>query len=365
MTVETPKAKLKVALFGVGRLGSIRARILTNFAPRIELVAVCDPKPGSDKWVAQNLPAHVKFFADPEDCLVNGGAQAVLISTATATHAPLVLRALDLDLHVMVEKPIAVDIETTRVVLEKAKTKPHLKFLVPFCRRFDESYRSLKTLVDSGDLGDIHAVQTDCLDKQDPSGFFVNFSEQSGGIFVDMGVHDIDIARFYLDVTKGCPNPRKQVNRVFAVGQTAVYHDLNNLKTRDCDNGWGVVEFSNGKVLNFHIGRTLTNGFESATRVFGTKGSAIVNNNSVIDRVEVRDGHGVRTATTPDAFVLYDKSFVHDLEEFANCVLDDKPLSLLADDALEAGKIATALQYSFRNNVPVLFDEEGNPVLRA
>lgn len=98
MTVEIPKSKLKVALFGVGRLGSIRARILTNFAPRIELVAVCDPKPGSDKWVAQNLPAHVKFFADPEDCLVNSGAQAVLISTATATHAPLVLRALDLSL---------------------------------------------------------------------------------------------------------------------------------------------------------------------------------------------------------------------------------------------------------------------------
>lgn len=135
MTVEASKTKLKLALFGVGRLGSIRARILTNFAPRIELVAVCDPKPGSDEWVVQNLPSHIKFYSDPEECLRDSGAQAVLISTATATHAPLVLRALDLNLHVMVEKPIAVDIETTRVVVEKARTKPHLKFLVPFCRR--------------------------------------------------------------------------------------------------------------------------------------------------------------------------------------------------------------------------------------
>lgn len=152
MTVETTKTKLKVALFGVGRLGSIRARILTNFAPRVELVAVCDPKPGSDQWVTQNLPAHVKFFSDPEECLLKSGAQAVLISTATATHAPLVLRAMELGYvskanadrlwsatdkpqHVMVEKPIAVDIETTREVVEKAKTKPNLKFLVPFCRR--------------------------------------------------------------------------------------------------------------------------------------------------------------------------------------------------------------------------------------
>lgn len=99
-----------------------------------------------------------------------------------------------------------------------------------------------------------------------------------------------------MDVTKGCPNPKKQVNRVVAVGQTAVYDELN--KYGDADNGWALVEFSNGKILNFHIGRTLTNGFESTTRIFGTKGSAIVNGNSAVDRVEVRDQYGVRTATT-------------------------------------------------------------------
>lgn len=97
MTVET-NTKLKIVLFGVGRLGSIRARILNGLSPRIDLVAVCDPKAGSDKWVADNLPARIKFFSDPEDCMLNSGAQAVLISTATATHAPLVLRALELDL---------------------------------------------------------------------------------------------------------------------------------------------------------------------------------------------------------------------------------------------------------------------------
>ncbi|BEI82034.1 hypothetical protein CcaverHIS002_0211940 [Cutaneotrichosporon cavernicola] len=358
MTADTNR-KLKVALFGVGRLGSIRARILVA-SPRIDLVAICDPKPGSDQWVADNMPARIRFFADPEECLVSSGAEAVLISTATATHAALVLRALELDLHVMVEKPIAVDIETTRVVVEAAAKKPHLKLLVPFCRRFDDSYRNVKRMVDGGELGEVHAVETSCLDQQDPSGFFVTFSAQSGGIFVDMGIHDIDIARYFLNV-KECPNPKKQVNRVFAVGQTAVYTALNEYK--DADNGFAIVEFSNGKVLTFHIGRTLTNGFESATRVFGTKGSAIVNGNSTIDRVEVRDVHGVRTATTPDAFVLYDKSFVHDVAEFAECVLEDKPLSLNADDAYEAAKIAAALQYSFRNKVPVMFDDDGLPIM--
>jgi myo-inositol 2-dehydrogenase/D-chiro-inositol 1-dehydrogenase len=90
--------RLKIALFGLGRLGAIRARILASQSPRIELVAVCDTKPGADEWAAANLPPSVKFFADPEDCMRNGGAESVLISTATATHAPLICLGLDLGL---------------------------------------------------------------------------------------------------------------------------------------------------------------------------------------------------------------------------------------------------------------------------
>ncbi|VUC36499.1 unnamed protein product [Clonostachys rosea] len=355
--------RLKIALIGLGRLGAIRARILAFQQPRIELVAACDTKPGSDVFVTENLPPNVKYYADPEDCMKNSGAQAVLISTATATHAPLICLALDLGLHVMCEKPIAVDVITTEEVLAKAKSKPDLKFLVPFCRRYDESYRAAKEMVEKGELGEIHAVETTCLDQQDPTGFFVTFSAQSGGIFVDMGVHDIDIGRYYLNVTSGLKNPKKQVNRVIAMGQQAVYGEL--AKYGDCDNGWAMVEFANGKVLTSHLGRTLTNGFESCTRVCGTKAHSVVNGNSTINRVEVRDAHGVRTATTPDAFVLYDKSFINDLAEFATAVLDGKPLTCTPDDAYEAAKIATALQYSFRNGVPVYFDDEGQPIMKA
>lgn len=90
--------RLKIALIGLGRLGAIRARILAFQQPRIELVAACDTKPGSDEWAAANLPPSVKYYADPADCMSNSGAEAVLISTATATHAPLICMALDLDL---------------------------------------------------------------------------------------------------------------------------------------------------------------------------------------------------------------------------------------------------------------------------
>lgn len=130
-----PAPRLRIALFGLGRLGQIRARILAFQQPRLDLVAVCDTKPGSDEWAAANLPSSIKYFADPEACMRESGADAVLISTATATHAPLICQAFDYNLHVMCEKPISVDVIATAEVLEKAATKPHLKFLVPFSRR--------------------------------------------------------------------------------------------------------------------------------------------------------------------------------------------------------------------------------------
>jgi myo-inositol 2-dehydrogenase/D-chiro-inositol 1-dehydrogenase len=94
----TIQRRLKIVLIGLGRLGALRAKILAFEQPSIELVAVCDTKPGADKWAAANLPPSVQFFADPEECMKNAGAQAVLISTATATHAALICLALDLDL---------------------------------------------------------------------------------------------------------------------------------------------------------------------------------------------------------------------------------------------------------------------------
>ncbi|KKY33335.1 putative nad binding rossmann fold oxidoreductase [Diaporthe ampelina] len=186
-----------------------------------------------------------------------------------------------------------------------------------------------------GSLGEIHVVETTCLNQQDPT---VTFSAQSGGIFVDMGVHDINIGRYYLDVKSGPKNPKKQINRVAAMVQQAVYGGL--AKYGDCDNGWAMVEFAKREGPH-----------------------SVVRGISAINRVEVRVAHGVRTATTPDAFGLYDRSFLNDLSEFAAAVLDGAPLACTRDDAYEAAKIATALQYSFRDGVPVYSDEEGLPIM--
>lgn len=144
------------------------------------------------------------------------------------------------------------------------------------------------------------------------------------------------------------------------MGQQAVYGDL--AKYSDCDNGWGMVEFANGKILTTYLGRTLTNGFEDMTRLCGTKGHAVINGTS---GVEIRDQYGIRSRSVPDAFTFFSETFLHDLSEFADAVLDNKPLTCGAEDAFEAGKICVALQHSFRTGVPVYFDDDGLPILDA
>lgn len=164
-----------------------------------------------------------------------------------------------------------------------------------------------------------------------------------------------------MDVKKGLANPRKQVERVIAVGQQAVYPAL--AETGDCDNGFGIVEFSNGKILTTHLGRTLSNGYEATTRLNGTKGHTVINGDCRINGVQIRDKYGVRTLSTQDAFQLHGKSFINDLVEFANAVLDGTTMSCAPEDALEAAKIGMALQHSFRSRLPVYFDEEGSPII--
>jgi predicted dehydrogenase len=150
------------------------------------------------------------------------------------------------------------------------------------------------------------------------------------------------------------------VNRVIAFGQCAVYSDL--AKYGDADSAWGLVEFANGKIFKTYLGRTLTSGFEDTTRLCGTKGHSIISS-AKNSSVEIRDGLGIRMQSVPDAFTLFDETFVADLKEFADAVLDGSPMTCVPEDAFEAAKICVALQYSLRKGVPVYFDDEGLPIM--
>lgn len=170
----------------------------------------------------------------------------------------------------------------------------------------------MKQKIQEGLLGRPYYIKSSTNDAYDPSGFFVAYSEASGGIFLDCGIHDIDISRWLLDVDnpENLKNPLKQVTSVYASGMNVHHPDL--AKTGDCDNGIAVVQYENGTTLTFHLSRTAHNGHDAACEVFGSDAKITVNwvsryetrsempgvddpQGSQQNRNEIRDKWGVRT----------------------------------------------------------------------
>lgn len=176
------------------------------------------------------------------------------------------------------------------------------------------------------------------------TGFFVKFSATSGGLFTDVGVHDIDQARWMCGVPNGCPNPKQEISRVFAIGQAVQHPELAQLG--DADNGFGIVEFTNGVNAILHLGRIARNGHECYLEVYGTECRVNVNNVRCItgvkslkfltvlqdaqaNKLEIRDLHGVRKESHQTHFARFKEAFVKELQDFTACVLDDRRKFLL------------------------------------
>ncbi|ODN76345.1 myo-inositol 2-dehydrogenase [Cryptococcus wingfieldii CBS 7118] len=344
--------KLKYAVLGVGRMGQRHALNLAHRTPRAELVAIADPKPASLHWATDSLSTSVGLYTDFEQCLAESGADAVLIASETKLHAPMTIAALHAGKHVLVEKPISIDLQTSRDVVEETKKFPDLKVMVGFSRRFDESYREAYKMINTGKLGKPHLIKSATNDQYDPSGFFAASTLTAA--------YDIDCARWLLS-TSSIPNPLKQVTRVFASGHNIRHPEL--VKDNDVDNAVGFVEFENGGILMLHLSRTAMHGHDCFAEVFGTDGKVIINGNPQLNRVEIRDVHGVRSESTPTYYERFKDAFVLEVNEFTDAVLDNKPLPVNSLDALEAAKIATALTHSFRSGQPVYFSDEGEPLL--
>ena len=277
--------KLQVAVSGLGRMGARHARHFLEKTPRAELVAACDPDPKARAWAEANLaPYGTKIYEDFDEMLKHPGLEAVCVAGITTEHAPQAIRAIEADKHVLCEKPLSTRIDLSQGVVDAAKKKPHLKVMCGFSRRFDASYRDAFNRLDNGDIGRPCVFRSQTCDKLDPSGFFVEYAQFSGGIFVDCNIHDIDLCLWYFGGS--------QVKSVSAVGITAVQPGLK--KYRDVDNGVGVVEFYDNRVAYFYSSRIMAAGQHDMTEVIGTEGKLTINANPQASLVEMHEASGIR-----------------------------------------------------------------------
>jgi myo-inositol 2-dehydrogenase/D-chiro-inositol 1-dehydrogenase len=319
-------AIIKVGIAGLGRMGRHHAE---NFARRVrgaELVAACSPIVEELDWAGRELGVE-RRYADYGAMLEGGGIDAVALVTPTTLNAGK---------HVFSEKPLSLDLGECRRVEAEAAKRPELKVMIGFVRRFDPQYKAAHARIRKGAIGRPFMVRSHTLDKNDPSGFFVRFAETSGGMFLDMSVHDIDCARWLL----GAPEPK----RVFAAGTIAIHEGLR--QWRDVDNGMALCEFVDGSLAYFGASRTTTHGFEAQTEIVGTGGRLTVGTMPRIDDVVIGDTYGVRVECPPTFYERFAEAFLREAQAFVDCVRENRALPLTLRDATEATRIGVALRES-------------------
>ncbi|KAF2113149.1 hypothetical protein BDV96DRAFT_151844 [Lophiotrema nucula] len=349
--------KLQIAAAGLGRMGKRHALNFLDRTPRAELVAAFSPDPEELQWAEQHLkPYGVTLYDNYDKMIEQKGLDAVVIGTATSVHAEEAIKAIEKNLHVLCEKPLSTDVEVCKDVVAVAKKHPHLTFMCGFSRRFDASYRDAYKKVEEGLIGRPTILRSQTCDKHDPSGFFVDYAAWSGGVFVDMTVHDIDLTLWFF----GDEIVPKSIS---AHGVVAVQPGLK--KYNDYDNAVGIVEFYGGKIAYYYNSRMMAHGQEDVTEVIGTEGKVSINLNPQQNLVNVYTPAGITREIPPHYYGRFEYAFVAEANEFTAACLDGTRLPNKPRNAVKAVQIGAWLQEALVSGKQIHFDETGRRVEKA
>jgi len=333
---STPPVRIGIA--GVGRMGRHHAENLAQRVQGAQLIAACSPVAEELAWARDTLGV-AAGFAEYSAMLAHPELDAVFLATPTTLHADQIIAALEAGKHVFSEKPLALNLPDCLRVEAVAAKHPRQKAMIGYVRRFDPSYRDAFDKIRAGAIGRPFRARSQTADQNDASGFFVRYAGASGGILLDMSVHDIDTVRWLLGA--------KSAARVFATGTIAVHEGLREVG--DVDNAVATIEFTGGEIATIYASRTMAHGHETLTEVVGTTGRLIVGQNPRINRVEISDGHGVRNECTPTFYERFAEAFLLEAQAFVDVVRGDLPPPLTLADATEATRIGIAVTESLRS----------------
>ena len=327
---------INIALVGLGRLGKEYAKNLAFNVHKAELVAVCSIDPDELKWAKENL-GNVSLYINYEQMLKHEALHAVFVLSSTNMHAKHMVQALEAGLHVFSEKPLAVSVADCLVVEKVAAQYPDQLAVVGFVRRFDPSYRYAKEKVDGGLIGKPFLVRSQTVDKDTIASFQLEYVGNSGGIFHDFNVHDIDLARWFLE---------GNVTEVWSMG--GAYKHPGFAEAGDADNVMSSCKFDNGSMAVINASRTAMHGHDTYTEVVGTLGSLRIGRPANLNRVEIYDQYGVRRECVETFWDRFQQAFLLMAQDFVDCVDTGRKPELTLRDATEATRVADAFTDSFK-----------------
>ena len=254
--------KLKVAVIGAGRIGQLHAHNLKFRVPDAELAAVSDVYEPAAKELAEALGIP-SFYSDYHNVLADPNVDAIFICSSTDTHSPISIDAARAGKHIFCEKPIDHDLDKIREVLDAVKNSG-VKYQVGFNRRFDRNFKRVHEAVMAGTLGDVHIVKVTSRDPEAPP---ISYVKVSGGIFVDMTIHDFDMVRYLSG---------SEVDEVCAFGACLVKPEIGS--AGDVDTCVIMLKFANGALGVIDNSRQAVYGYDQRVEVFGSKGCITADN---------------------------------------------------------------------------------------
>jgi myo-inositol 2-dehydrogenase / D-chiro-inositol 1-dehydrogenase len=325
---------LRCAVFGVGRIGRIHADNLARHVEGVQLVAVADVDHAAARAVADRLRVPT-VTTDYTELLDRDDIDAVAVCTPTSTHYDVLLASAEAGKAIFTEKPIDLDLGRIDAV-NAAVAARGVPMMVGFQRRYDPDFARVRSMVESGAIGDVHVVRITSRDAVPPPRSFIS---TSGGLFLDMTVHDLDMVRFVTG---------REVTGVYACASVLV--DPMFAEEGDWDTAAVTLTLEGGALAMIDNSRRAVYGQDQRVEVFGSAGVVAATNHAV-DRVTSANEAGAHSSRLMAFFPeRYADAYRLEMQAFADAVRADRPMPVTGADGRRATALALAAARSAREN---------------
>lgn len=332
----------KVGVIGAGRIGKIHIENLLQKIPQAEVKVVADAYMNDDikEWCTGRGISNLT--KDAHDLFQDSELDVIVIASSTDTHAEFIQEAAKAKKAIFCEKPIDTDIARIKETLAVVDLQK-VKLMVGFNRRFDTNFRRVHEAVEEGQIGDPHIIK---ITSRDPAPPPIDYIKVSGGIFLDMTIHDWDMARFQAG---------SEVEEVYANG--AVLVDPKIGEAGDIDTAVAVLKFKNGAMAVIDNTRQAVYGYDQRVEVFGSRGCVIADNEAT-NTVRIYTAECTNLDKIPYFFLeRYMESYANEMKAFFDYLDADENPKPDGIDGLQNVLVAMAAQKSFEENRPVKLSE--------
>ena len=332
--------QIKIGIIGIGRMGQIHLDNLIQKFSEVEVVAISDINVEARQWAAKyNIS---KFYSDYQDLISNQQVNTVVICSPTNQHAENIIAAAQAGKNIFCEKPMDLSMQTAMRVLQIVE-KAGVKFMLGFNRRFDPNFMKIKSLIDEGKVGEPQIVK---ITSRDPAPPPIDYIKSSGGMFLDMTIHDFDMARFMVN---------SEVKSIFAVGRNLIDPEIGI--AGDIDTAVVTITFESGAIATIDNSRQAVYGYDQRVEVFGSEGMAGTENNKS-DNHYYYNKKG-QSESLPLHFFMdrYILSYFNEIKAFIDCIVHDEAPKVGGQDGLISLAMGWAANTSMQENRVVMLKE--------